>query len=244
MRNDQGVGAATMELLETSAGDAVSRERTRLAGELHDVLAQDFHYILLQLEAARGMLGADAGLAGRHVGVAQERLKECWDEVRNCINALTPRDLTRGNLVSALGRHVAGLTGAGHMAITFEVCGTAYPLAPQVESQLLRIAQESVTNALRHSHATRIAIELSFDADAVRLTITDNGAGFCVRHAADGMGLGGMRDRARRLGGELIIDSDIGRGTEVRVSVPRETAAEHDEAQFAIESFEGVSARS
>lgn len=233
MRNDDG-GTSTLaiDLGASSPGEAVCQERTRLAGELHDVLAQNFQYILLQLEAARGVLGAESALAGRHVGVAQERLKECWDEVRNCINALTPRDLTRGNLVSALSRHVASLSGAGHMAITFEVCGTAYPLAPQVESQLLRIEQESVTNALRHSRATRIAIELSFDADAVRLTVTDNGVGFCVRHAVDGMGLGGMRDRSRRLGAELIIDSDIGRGTEVRVSVPRETAAEHDESQF------------
>lgn len=245
MRNDScGTGTLTLDMGAPSAGDAVGRERSRLAGELHDVLAQNFQYILLQLEAARGVLGAESALAGRHVGVAQERLKECWDEVRNCINALTPRDLTRGNLVSALGRHVAALSGAGHMAITFEVCGTAYPLAPQVESQLLRIAQESVTNALRHSRATRIAIELSFDADAVRLTVTDNGAGFCVRHAADGMGLGGMRDRARRLGGELVIDSDIGRGTEVRVSVLRETAAEHEESQFAAVGSEASSAGS
>jgi signal transduction histidine kinase len=217
----------------SSAGEAILRERTRLAGELHDVLAQNFQYILLQLDAARGVLGTESALAGRHVGIAQDRLKECWDEVRNCIHSLTPAALARGNLVAALGWHVAALSGAGPMAVSFEVCGTAYPLAAPVESQLLRIAQESVTNAMRHSGATRIAIELSFDADAVRLTVSDNGAGFCVRHAAGALGLGGMRERTRRVGGELVIDSDIGRGTEVRVSVPRETAAEHDEPQTA-----------
>jgi signal transduction histidine kinase len=210
---------------ESCAGDALLRERARLAGELHDVITQNFQYILLQLRAARVVLGAGSEVAGRHVGIAEERLRECWDEVRTCIHSLTPSALTRGSLVSALGRHVAGLSDAS-AAVTFEVCGTPYPLAPAVESQLLRIAQEAVTNALRHSGGTRIAIELSFDADAVRLTITDNGAGFSVRRAGNGIGLGGMRDRARRIGGAMVIDSDFGRGTEVRVSVPRETAAE------------------
>ena len=128
--------------------------------------------------------------------MAEERLKECWDEVRNCIHSLMPAALIRGNLVSALGRHVAALSDAGHPAACFEVCGTPYPLAPAIELQLLRIAQEAVTNAMRHSGATRIAIELSFDADAVRLTVSDNGAGFQVRRGGGGMGLGGMRERA------------------------------------------------
>lgn len=213
----------------SSAEQAIHGERSRLAGELHDVIAQNFQYILLQLEAARGVLGPESALAGRHVVVAEERLKECWDEVRNCIHSLMPAALMRGNLVSALGRHVAALSDAGNRTVCFEVCGTPYPLAPAIELQLLRVAQEAVTNAMRHSGATRIAIELSFDADAVRLTVSDNGAGFQVRHRGDGLGLSGMRERARRAGGELSIDSDIGRGTEVRVSIPRETAAELEE---------------
>ena len=210
---------------ESCAGDAILRERARLAGELHDVIAQNFQYILLQLQAARSVLGAGSELAGRHVGVAEERLRECWDELRTCIHSLTPTALTRGSLVSALGRHVPALSDAGPAAITFEVCGTPYPLAPAVETQLLRIAQESITNAMRHSGGTRIAVELSFDADAVRLTITDNGCGFCVRRAEGGLGLCRMRDRACRAGGDLVIDSDIGRGTEVRVTVPRQDGA-------------------
>ena len=215
-----------------TAGAEVLRERSRLAGELHDVISQNFQYILLQLEAARGMLGVESALAGRHVGVAQERLKECWDEVRNCIHSLTPAALARGSLVSALGRHVADLRDAGPTAITFESCGTPYPLCAPVESQLLRIAQEAVSNAIRHSGATRIAIELSFDADAVRLTITDNGMGFCVRRAGDGIGLGGMRERARRAGGDLAIDSEVGRGTEIQATIPRELATEPDPADW------------
>jgi signal transduction histidine kinase len=249
-----------------SAVEATHGERSRLADELHDVIAQNFQYILLQLEAARGVLGPESALADRHVVVAEERLKECWDELRDCIHSLTPAALAGGNLVSALGRHVAALSDAGHRAICFEVCGTPYPLAPAIELQLLRIAQEAVTNAMRHSCATRIAIELSFDADAVRLTVADNGAGFTVRdylptsrepsgslrarasepraaaghvirkvvepvpnRCSEGLGLTGMCERARRAGGELSIDSDIGRGTEVRVSIPRETAAELEE---------------
>ncbi|HEY2587707.1 MAG TPA: sensor histidine kinase [Tepidisphaeraceae bacterium] len=206
---------------------AVLRERARLAVELHDVIAQNFQHILLQLDAARGALGPGAGLAGRHVADAEERLQACWDELRGCIHSMTPTALVRGNLVAALARHVAMLSEAAPAAIAFEVCGTPSPLSGDVESQLLPIAQEAVTNALRHSGATRIAIELAFDADALRLTVTDNGEGFDVRRAAEGFGLSGMRERADRIGAELAIESERGLGTEVRVSVPREAAAEH-----------------
>lgn len=207
---------------------AVLRERARLAVELHDVIAQNFQHILLQLDAARGALGPGAGLAGRHVADAEERLQACWDELRGCIHSMTPAALVRGNLVAALAHHAAVLSEAAPATIAFEVCGTPSPLSGGVESQLLRIAQEAVTNALRHSGGTRIAIELSFDADALRLTVTDNGAGFDVRHAGAGFGLAAMRERANRIEAELTIETERGLGTEVRVSVPRDAAAERE----------------
>jgi two-component system, NarL family, sensor kinase len=214
------------ESLESDESQAVLRERTRLAVELHDVIAQNFQYILLQLDAARGALGPGAGPAGRHVVDAEERLQACWDELRGCIHSLTPPALVRGNLVAALAHHVAVLSETAPAAIAFEVCGTPCPLSATIASELLRIAQEAVTNALRHSGATRITIELSFDADAVRLTVTDNGAGFDAHWATDGLGLAGMRERADRIGADLAIESERSLGTEVRVSVPRDAAAE------------------
>lgn len=205
---------------------AVLRERNRMAGELHEVIEQNFQYILLQLRAARGLMRAESAPAGRHVGIAEQRLCEIWEELRTCVHGLTPAALERGSLVSALSRHVAALSEVGPAAVAFEVCGTPYPLASVVETQLFRIAQEAVSNALRHSGGTRIAVEISFDADAVRLTVTDNGRGFRVEAASEGRGMCGMRDRASRAGGDVAIDSDVGRGTEVRATVPREGATD------------------
>lgn len=236
MRSEMGGATAVsssaiaIDPLASDEAPAVLRERARLAVELHDVISQNFQYILLQLDAARGALGPGASsLAARHVVVAQERLQECWDELRSCIHSLTPSALIRGNLVAALAHHVSVLMDASpRTAIAFEVCGTPYPLAATVETQLLRIAQEAVANALRHSGATRIAIELSFDADALRLTVTDNGGGFVVRRASEGFGLAGMRERAGRIGAELAVESERSQGTEIRVSVPRGAAGEHE----------------
>ena len=236
MRSELGGATALASIgdtdpVECDESRAVLRERARLAVELHDVIAQNFQYILLRLDAARGALGpGTAGSAGRHVVDAEERLQACWDELRGCIHSLTPPPMVRGNLVAALAHHVAVLSDAAPAAIAFEVCGTPCPVAGVVESQLLRIAQEAVANALRHSGAARIAVELSFDADALRLTITDNGAGFDLRRAGDAFGIAGMRERAGRIGAELAIESERAMGTEVRVSVPRDAAAEPCEA--------------
>ncbi len=113
--------------------------------------------------------------------------------------------------------------------VNSKVSGTYRPLAPKTEAELLRIAQEAVTNAVRHAKASHIAIELRFSARALEMMVQDDGCGFDGQpHAQSSgpeghFGLTGMRERVAEIGGTLEIDSAPGRGTRVTANVPLET---------------------
>ena len=110
------------------------------------------------------------------------------------------------------------------MQAQLQVSGTFRELDHKIESNLLRIGQEAITNAVRHARAERIEISLEFDSNLVRLTVRDNGSGFDPQDrasAADGhFGLVGMRERAQQIGGRLTVSSTPGAGTEVSAEVP------------------------
>ena len=115
-------------------------------------------------------------------------------------------------------------TAGAPLKVSVEVSGPQDPLPQEMEQHLLRIAQEAVTNVLKHAAASRIGIKLDMEEKKLRLRIVDNGAGFEERDVfsshAGHFGLLGMRERAQRLGGELHLASRPGSGTEVEVEVP------------------------
>jgi two-component system NarL family sensor kinase len=106
----------------------------------------------------------------------------------------------------------------------YEIEGAVYSLPTEVESNLLRIGQESLTNAIRHANADEIRVQLVYDRDRFCLRVKDNGQGFGVGSvpSSDGFGLLGMSERAERIGAQLTIGSQPGRGTEIIVTVSRE----------------------
>jgi signal transduction histidine kinase len=108
-----------------------------------------------------------------------------------------------------------------------EIVGTPYALSPETENNLLRIGQEAFTNAIKYAHASEIRIELVYEPTRCVLRIRDNGRGFEVNHTilSQGFGLLGISERAEQIGAQLSIESQLGQGTEVVVSVNRETAA-------------------
>ncbi|MFI1167671.1 sensor histidine kinase [Streptomyces sp. NPDC020801] len=210
---------------ERTAGTLAERER--LAREIHDTLAQGLSSIQLLLRAAQRAL-PDGSPAAAHIEQARATAQDNLAEARRFVHALTPPDLERGSLAGALERLCAG--AAAPPVVRFTVSGTPAELPTPYEVALLRIAQSALGNTLRHAHAGRAEITLSFMDTAVALDVVDDGIGFVPGavpatvgpgSAVDGgFGLPAMRSRAEALGGTFAVESAPGQGTAVAVTLP------------------------
>jgi two-component system NarL family sensor kinase len=204
---------------------SILEERNRMAREIHDTLAQTFTGILAQVGAANQVLTDDLEAAQAHLDLIRELARTGLIEARRSVIALRPQLLEEGNLQSALHHLVTQIRAAANgTTLYYEVKGTAYALPPEVESNLLRIGQEALTNAIRHANADEIRVELIYEHDQFLLRVKDNGQGFGVGSipSSEGFGLLGMSERAERIGAQLTIASQPGQGTEVIVTVCRE----------------------
>ncbi|MBW4444862.1 MAG: AAA family ATPase [Plectolyngbya sp. WJT66-NPBG17] len=206
---------------------SILEERNRMAREIHDTLAQVFTGILLQVGSATQVLEDDLEANQIHLEVLEmidELARAGLIEARRSVIALRPQLLEDGNLQSALHRLVTQMRAATDTTLLYESKGTAYSLPIEVENQLLRIGQEALTNALKYANAGRILIELVYDNAQCLLRVKDDGQGFGVGNisSVSGFGLLGMSERAERIGAQLSIESQPGRGTEIVVIVNRE----------------------
>ena len=206
---------------------AVLAERSRIAREMHDSLDQGFTAISLQLDVCARMAGGDRAAPGplqQRLELAQDLLEYARSEARRSVADLRSEALERGDLVTALSQVAAQFSVGSELRVEMAVEGRARPLPGVVENNLLRICQEAVTNAVRHSQARQVAIGLAFEREAVRLTVTDGGRGFdpgaVVSEREGHFGLMGIRERVKKLGGRLRLDSRPGEGTAVRVEIP------------------------
>ena len=212
--------AAQAELAEVSREAGTLAERQRLAGEIHDTLAQGLTSIVMLLQAAEAEISADPGEARRHVGLAAQTAREGLAEARAMVAALTPAHLEASTLPEAL-RRLTGRVGAELGIDTgFEVQGKARPLPATVEVVLLRVGQEALANVRKHSAAAHVRVALSYRDTATRLDVTDDGAGFDPARVNGGYGLRGMRDRILQAGGSLDVRAQPGTGTALSVEVP------------------------
>lgn len=208
-------------LFASSKDAAVWAERNRIGQEIHDGLAQSFVGILLQLEAVEGRTG-DSPLANT-VKLIRDMAREGLAEARRSVLALRPKK-GRAGLEDALRQLAARSTVAGGLTCLFDGGGETTRLAPEHEHELLRIAQEAVSNAVRHARASSVSINLGIADERVLLQIEDDGCGMTELRdprANAGFGLDNMRERALSLGGEWTLSSHIGVGTLVTVRVPR-----------------------
>lgn len=201
--------------------EAVVAERGRFAREIHDSLAQGLTSVSMQLECVRDRLDVAPQAARDHLETARELVRDSLREARRTIWNLRPLALGEANLASALQKFADDLTAGGAVVHRQQIEGTPRPLGRQQEEALLRIGQESLTNAVRHASARRIDVRLRFGDDWVTLVVKDDGCGFDVAgRLGKGYGLTGMRERVDALGGSLSIDSRAGEGTEVSVTFP------------------------
>ena len=207
--------------------DAVLTERNRIAREIHDNLAQEILGVSVQLEIVARMMNVSADAARTHLDRARQLVRASIAEARRYVWDLRSQTLDDRDLPTALAEMTRRLTADTDVQTQFEVGGTFRPLPPQVENNLLRVAQEAVNNAVRHARARTICVNLFFDAAGVRLSVRDDGRGFDAAVADGGrsghFGILGMRERAEAMGGSLVIESRPGEGSEVTLGVPLES---------------------
>ncbi len=205
-------------LLETQVG-AIVAERTRFAREIHDTLAQGFTGIMMQLNATEQRMEVDAAGARQHLEKARELARQSLDEARRSVSALRPASLAGGSLLAAIERLGQQVTSASGIELYTLEDGAPYALPGDREAHLLRIAQEALTNAVRHGAPRRIDVRLRYEARAVVMEVRDDGRGIDAQHAP-GFGLENMRERAHEIGAEFRILSEAGQGTSIVTTLP------------------------
>ena len=204
---------------------AAEDERLRIARELHDDTAQRLAALLVRLRVARGT--ADEERRERLLDEVHQEIVEAADAVRRIARGLRPPSLEEVGLEAAIRSLARAIREAHGLPIEIETVtkGEGTRLKPDAELALYRIVQEALSNVVRHAGASRVRVVLERRDERTVVVIEDDGRGFEPPGAADtgggGLGLVGMAERARYLGGRVGIESAGGQGTRVTVEVPR-----------------------
>jgi len=196
---------------------AQEAERSRVARELHDEIGQTLTAVLIQAERAAG---GDPELASRELARVADAVRDSLDEVRRIARELRPEALDDLGLVNALIALCSRVDEQGGPRVRRQLQGRLPPLTSDVELVIYRVAQESLTNTLRHANAEVANVLLAADAEGVTLSVEDDGDGMPSEPPSGTAGIGGMRERALLVGGSLSIESRPEQGTKVRLVVP------------------------
>ena len=218
------IAVTNARLYERSRELSILDERNRLALELHDVISQKLFALALAADSADTLLGVDDEAARAQIDRLRQLSQEALEELRYLILELRPPELERDGLAGTLRKHVEVLrrVQGGVPEVELELDGEP-PAEGGRDRELLRIAQEALQNAIRHSGATRVVLRLEAADGRLVLEVRDDGTGFDPQATAvrgRRLGLSSMEERARRLDGQLVITSAAGAGTTVRLEAP------------------------
>lgn len=215
--------ATRTELAAAERREGILEERQRLAREIHDTLAQGFTSIVMHLEAAEQALPDDLSVLQKHLNRARTTARNSLDQARRVVQDLRPDLLEQQSLPDAIQRTAKRWSDATDIPASTQSTGNIVPIHPHVEVMLLRATQEALNNIRKHAQASEVQITLSYMSDAIMLDIQDDGVGLDGSKASSysgGYGLQAMRERAEQSGGSVMLESDIGEGTTVTVTVP------------------------
>ncbi len=208
-------------LAEKARDAAVLQERNRLAREIHDTLAQGFTAIVMLSEAAEESISRGQDRSLDYLGRIKRLARESLGEARRSVQALRPQALDGRSLVASLRETAIQKALSDRVDYDLRVQGRPIELSDELEYEVLRVAQEAVTNALKHARADRIQVELGYFEDRLELSVSDDGVGMPPESAdREGFGLTGMRERCQRTGAALTIQGRPRRGTLVRAVFP------------------------
>jgi signal transduction histidine kinase len=202
----------------------VLQERARIAREIHDTLAQGFVGISSQLDAVSMSLAEDPKTAQGYLDLARKMTRHSLSEARRSVAGLRASALNGQDLASALKAEAVRWTAASNLEVRIDVCPQPARLPSEIEQNLLRIAQEAVTNTLKHAAAAKLLVQLRVEAQSLCLLVADDGRGCSKPDMSSSLegnfGLIGMRERAQSIGGHFRFQSGPGSGTFVEVTVP------------------------
>jgi signal transduction histidine kinase len=198
---------------------SVLQERARLAQDLHDAVSQKLFSLRAKARAAAMLVSRDPARAIKEMDSVAALAGEAHAELRAVIDGLAPPELAAGGLAGSI-RGYALLASRSYGADVIVQAGDLPALDPIRETAVYRVAQEAISNALRHSGARQVVVSLTGRKRSVALQVSDSGAGFDTGAPRAGLGLTSMRERAASAGGRLTITAAPGKGTTVRLTVP------------------------
>ncbi|MEV5737271.1 GAF domain-containing sensor histidine kinase [Streptomyces sp. NPDC052292] len=216
------IALTNARLYERSRELTIAEERSRLAHELHDAVSQKLFSLRLTAQAAAALVDRDPARAKGELHQVAALAAEATEELRAAVVELRPAALDEDGLIATLRTQTQVLDRAHSARVTFASNGfRALPAAQ--EEAVLRVAQEALHNALRHSGAEHVRVSVDRRGGGAVLRVADDGSGFdpgAVRRAGRHLGLVSMRDRADGVGGTLTVHAEPGRGTTIEMEVP------------------------
>ncbi len=202
-------------------------ERNRIARELHDTLIQGLSGITMEMQALAGRIRAPQERATLEDIIVDAGT--CLRETRRSVAGLRSGGPGSSGLASAIEQAARHITEAKHIRLKLKLENKPTGLAPDIEYNLVRIAQEAVTNSVKHSGARTVEVILGFTPKALHLSVKDDGSGFADKNGKSGhYGLIGMKERASHIGADLDLASSVGKGTTVSVVLPAVTNGNHE----------------
>jgi PAS domain S-box-containing protein len=196
-------------------------ERRRISRELHDDVNQRLAMLTLDVESLQADAPLAPGATTERLTVIRNRLVELSDDVHGLAYGLHPSVLDHLGLKAALRSHVSDLQRHEAIRIALRIGEIGEPLPPGVAACLYRVAQAALRNVVKHARASRATVEVEADGGGVRLSVSDDGRGFAVpERSAEGLGILGMQERVRLVGGRFALTSTPGDGSRVTVWVP------------------------
>jgi len=206
--------------------EAIIEERRRIAREIHDGVAQSLSYLNLKTKSVSDLLTSkDNVQALTELNEIREVVKDTYEDIRESIDQLST-EIKSVSILAALGNYVREFSSNNGIPVQFEISKPFARLSPVAELQLLRIAQEALTNVRRHAMASNVDVKLRNTADAVEMIVKDDGKGFNLEELEEYPpgyhGLAIIKERAEGLGGNVIIATAPGEGTEIKVQLPVE----------------------
>lgn len=210
-----------LALSKTAGEVATLQERRRIMFELHDGILQSLATLILRLEGCRTRISGSEKDLLEEMRSLEDLTRDSMKEIRQFLAGGTTKPLVPGTLLEKLREEARFLRDGMGLDVILESEPDDLELSAETEREVYFVLREALTNVMRHSHASKVNIQLSQENGRLAGLLIDNGVGFSIIQQDTGVGLTAMAQRLKKIGGELFVDSSPGHGTKVVFSVPR-----------------------